>query len=200
MNEILDIKPDDFDKIEAYYLNNAKLSPKQFEIVARYELAFSLLLQHRNKKVAVSKLIKITLAQGSKLAVAQAYRDIATSERIFIPIRKYSKELLRLTLLESAMRDAKEAEKRAKEASNIKDWRACMEIKNKAEFRIIQVSGITDFNADLPDFSKIQPVDIKINVPDEIFEIMKKITKSGVIDVTEMITANAEDAKIDENE
>jgi len=187
-----------FDKIEAYYLKDGVLSVKEKEIAERWELSFALLCEHRNKKVVVSKLIKVAEANGKKLSVAQAYRDLTASERIFTPLKKYSNEFLRLVLIESAIRDVKEAERRSRKATTTKEWVSLMDIKNKAEYRIVQVSGLTESSALIPDFSKLNMEDFTINIPDDLKQMFMKVATSGRIDATEIMKATAEDANFEE--
>lgn len=187
-----------FDKIESYYLNNANLSAKELEIAERWELGFALLLEHRSKKVAVSKLVKIKTCSGKKLSIAQAYKDISSAERLFAPIKQYSSEFLRLVLLESAFKDVKSAEKWASKSKSLKDWATAMEIKNKAEYRIIQVSGINDIDANLPDFSKLQPSQYNIDLPQELINLFLKTATKGTIDITELMKSTSQDVKFEE--
>lgn len=197
MNEIANLD-DTFDKIHAYYTNNTALSPKDLEIAERWELGFALMLEHRNKKVVISHLIRLQTKKGLKLSIAQAYRDLANAERIFAPIKKYSSEFLRLVLLESAFKDVKQAERWANKATSHKDWASAMDIKNKAEYRIIQVGGLNDVDANLPDFSKIQPAEFNINIPKEVEQLLLKVASAGSVDVTELIKDSAQDVEFEE--
>lgn len=181
-------KADNFDKINDYYSNGAKLSKKEHEIAERWELAFALLLEHRNRKAAIGKLIRVISQKGKKLSIPQAYRDMNDAERLFAPIKQYKKDFLRLVLLESAFRDVKEADKRAKEAKTVTEWMKCKEIKNKAEYRIIQVSGLNESHIDIPDFSKLQQGQFNLTIKDEDLSLFKSVISHGRIDVTELMT------------
>lgn len=186
---------DRFDRIESYYLKKTPLSDKDKEIAQRLELVFALFLRSRSRHLAISKLIKIEEEKGNSLSKAQAYRDFRDAERLFAPIQQYTKEFIRLTSIESALRDIRSAEKKAAAAKTVSEWKICMEIKNKAEYRIIQASGVTHADVNLPDFSKIQPADISINVSDEIKNLLIKVTSSGLIDASDFYKKHAIEVK-----
>lgn len=186
-----------FDNIEAYYLSDKKLSPKELEIAERLEVTFGLLQHHRNKKIVVSKMIALCKRQDKTLSVAQAYKDIVNAERIFVPIQQYSKEFLRLTIIESCLRDIKKLEdKMRRDQLSETAWAKLMDQKNKCEYRLIQASGLMDGSIDLPDFSKINPDPININVSEKFLEIMQQIANKGKVNVSEFMASNADDAEI----
>lgn len=196
MNELYPTEGRDlFDNIEAYYLHDRRLAPKEQEIAERFELAFALLQQHRNKKVAVSKLIALTKKSGKSLSLAQAYKDMLAAERIFVPIQNYSKEFLRLTTIESCIRDIKKIEEKMKNA-NDKDWQKFMELKNKAEYRLIQAAGLNDGSTELPDFSRIDPQPIQVNVSDQFLSLLQKLTDGGKVNVSDFMKQNSSEAEI----
>jgi hypothetical protein len=177
-----------FDRISGYYLSNVSLSPKDKEIAERWELAFALLLEHRNRKSAVAKLRAVWKQKtGKPLGQTQAYDDMKKAEKVFAPISMYSKDFLKLTIIESALRDIKQAERRARQAITQKDWNLAMMVKDKAEKRVMRVAGIDSDSADIPDFSKLQPGDLNIEMPAELMNMMSKILKSGVVDATEFV-------------
>lgn len=191
-----------FEQIELYYTNDSVLSEKEKAIAERWELAFSLLQKHKSKKVAVAKLIAVEEAKGKKLSVPQAYRDLKNAEELFVPLRKYSKDLLRHVLIESAVNDMKEIDNRMKgkiegskitEAVSDKLWLSLMEMKHKVEFRLIELSGIGDEHPDMPDFSKLEVNTYNINIPDETLQMFQKIMQNGVVDATELINQHAQD-------
>lgn len=184
-------KYNQFEQIEQYYTNDAVLSDKDREIAERWELAFALIQKHKSKKVAVSRLIAVEEAKGNKLSQAQAYRDIANSEKLFVPLRKYSKDLLRHVLIESAMNDLEKLKKRMKDSDGEKlssnQWLKFLEMKHKIEYRLIELSGIGDENPDMPDFTKLEVHKYEISIDDEFKNMFKKMLQSGVIDVTELL-------------
>ena len=67
-----------------------------------------------------------------------------------------------------------------------------MEIKNKAEYRIIQVSGVNDVDATLPDFTKIQPSQFNIDIPEELINLFLNTAKKGAVDVTDLMKSASE--------
>lgn len=182
-----------FDKVHNYYMQDYELQPKELEIAERWELAFALLCEHRQKKVAATYLIRICKKKGKGISIAQAYKDIQSAEKVFAPIKQYSREFLKLTIIESAVRDIKHAESRARKASTTKDWATCMHVKDKAASRLILVSGINDDLADIPDFTKLEPHQYDIGIPDDLLLMLQKISGKGVIDATELINMAAHD-------
>jgi len=186
MSDIEIFKDDTYDRIEKYYLNQGQLSAKDYEICERLELAFALFCQHKNRKSSIAKYISVLSAKGYPLSESQAYRDFAVSERIFTPLRKYNKEFVRLVIIESAMKDIKEAERKASGTKDVKLWAEIMKIKDKAEKRMIAASGILNEDPNLPDFSKIQPSAFTINVDAKIQNIFNKMITKGTVDITEI--------------
>lgn len=185
-----------FDKIEKYYTGTGSLTAKEEEICSRWELAFALLLEHKNKKIAISKYAAIVkINHGSKLSPAQCYRDFQAAEKLFLPLKKYSKEFLRLVIIESAMRDIKAAEKKAKDTTNAKEWFLIMDIKNRAEIRIAKAAGLDVNDPNMPDFAKLQFNQISINVDSKLQTMFSKMLSKGVLDVTDIY----EQATINEN-
>lgn len=193
MNEIEQSQSKDtFARIEAYYLHEGKLSPKEKEIAERMELAFALLCQHRSKKVVVSKMLLIQKRKGLKLGVAQAWRDIAEAEQIFTPIQQYSKEFLRLTLIENGFRRLKQIQSKLKDKDlNNRDFAMLLKAETDINNQIILAGGIKDEDPNLPDWSKVQPHTFNINVPEKFIEMFKKV--SGSVDITDMMSQFSED-------
>ena len=180
-----------FEQIELYYTNEAKLSDKQREIAERWELAFSLLQKHKSKKIAALRLIALEEAKGNTLSKAQAYRDLSNAENLFVPLRKYSRDLLRHVLIESAMKDLEDVKKKMKdkketEKISTSQWLKLMEMKHKIEYRLIELSGLDDDNADIPDFSKLEVHNYQIKLPPHVEKMLNNIISQGVIDATEL--------------
>lgn len=202
MSDIELFKDDTYDRIEKYYLHQGELSGKDIEICERLELAFALLCQHKNRKSSISKYISVLAQKGSSLSESQAYRDFSISERIFTPLRKYNKEFVRLVIIESAMKDIKEAERKASKTNDVKLWAEIMKIKDKAEKRMIAASGILNEDPNLPDFSKIQPSAFTINVDAKIQNIFNKMITKGTVDITEIFkeisNSNTHDFTLDD--
>ena len=172
--------PDDiYDKIEKYYLNGHELSDKETEICSRWESAFALLCKHKLKSIAIKKYVAI-----NKVSDRQAYFDFKNAERVFTPIQKYNKEFIRLVIIESCMRDIQESEKRAKKAQSSSEWSTIMQIKDRAEKRIIKASGLDQYDPNLPDFSKLQPHTYDIKLPEKVKNLFKNMIGKGVVDIT----------------
>src|SRR5690554_2568208 len=191
-----------FEQIELYYTNDGKLTDKEKAISERWELAFSLLQKHKSKKVAVTMLISLEEAKGNKLSVPQAYRDMRNAEELFVPLRKYSKDLLRHVLIESAVVDLKDIENRMKgiqDESDVKvvvsdtQWLKLMEMTHKVELRLIELSGIADEHPDMPDFAKLEAHQYNISIPEDTLNMLQKVMQSGVVDATEFLRQNAQD-------
>lgn len=177
---------DTFDKIEKYYRSSGKLSAKESEICERWELAFAFLCHHRNKKIAVNKYIAALTAKGQVVSPATAYRDFESAQNLFVPLKKYSKEFLRLILIESAMRDIKNCEERARKTNDVKLWAEIMKVKDKAEMRIIKSAGLDIDDPNMPDFSKLAIADININIDPQMKSMFDTLLKRGNVDVTQL--------------
>lgn len=177
---------DTFDRIEKYYRQAGKLSPKETEICARWELAFAIYAKQKNKKVAITKYLATLKSAGVELSEAQAYRDFTAAEKIFVPIHKYTKDFLKMVIIESALKDVKKAEAKAAEAKDPRAWAMCMEIKHKAEKRIIDASGLSLNDPDLPDFGKLQANVFNINMDKQTMNMLQRMMQRGSIDITEV--------------
>jgi len=196
----LDSKDDTFDKIEKYYHQNGKLSDKEQEICARWELAFSIFSAQKNRKIAISKYMAVLKSKGTPQSIAQCYIDFRNAEKLFTPIQKYSKEFVRLVIIESAMRDVKscEAMLHKKNDMDVKSWSEIMKVKDKAEKRIIDAAGLMINDPQLPDFSKLVPSTFNINLDPKAFEMMKTFISKGNVDVTEVFKQMSTDTEIEE--
>ena len=198
-----------FEQIELYYTNDSKLTDKEKEVSERWELAFSLVQKHKSKKVAVAKLIAIEKSKGEGLSVPQAYRDMKNAEELFVPLRKYSKDLLRHVLIESAVQDLKDIELRMKgehdknqgvQLVTDSHWLKLMDMKHKIEYRLIELSGIADEHPDMPDFSKLEVHQYNISIPEETLNMLQKVMQSGVVDATELLRQHSQEVDYEELE
>ena len=190
---------DTFDRIEKYYRQSGKLSVKESQICARWELAFAIFSAQKNRKVAISKYIAVLKSKGVELSSAQAYRDFASAEKIFTPLQKYTKDFLKMVIIESALKDVKKAEAMASDCKDPKAWATIMDIKNKAEKRIIDASGLSINDPDLPDFTKLQANVFNINMDKQTMNMLQKLMQRGSVDITEVykqMQEGAEDAEI----
>lgn len=198
MNDLLKNERDTtFDRIERYYKHAHRLSDKDKEICERWELGFALLLSHRNKRVAAHKLMAVQKQKGFNLSLTQANQDITNAELLFAPMQKYTKEFIRLVIIESAMKDVRRAERlAAKHGEDPKMWAEIMKVKDKAEKRIIEASGINVNDPNIPDFSKLEMNQFNIQLDPSIVNMMKHFISRGNVDVTEIfkvVKENTED-------
>jgi hypothetical protein len=198
MNDLIQYD-DTFDKIEKYYRSSGSLSIKEKEICERWELAFAVFTVQRNKKLAVSKYLAVLKMKGIELSPAQAYRDFLAAEKLFTPLQKYSKEFLKLVIIESSLKDVRKSEEMASKTKDPKQWAEIMKIKDKAEKRIIEASGLNINDPNLPDFSKLVANQFNINVDAGVLTMLQKFMQKGSIDATEIynqIQNNTENATI----
>lgn len=179
-----------FDRIEKYYrtAGTGRLSPKEEETCERWELAFAIFSAQKNKKVAITKYLSVLKSKGIQLSMQMAYRDFLYAEKIFAPLQQYSKDFLKMVIIESALKDVKKAEKLAEKQTDPKMWADIMKVKDKAEKRIIEASGLNVTDPNLPDFSKLQLNQININVDQNTISMFKRIMQRGTIDITELYT------------
>lgn len=191
-------KDDVFDRIEAYYLHTSALTEKDMEVCERWERAFSMLCEHRIKRVAIERFVESYRAQGITVSTATAYRDFTSAERLFAPMRKYSKDFLRLVTIESAMRDVLEAEARMKllKPDELSKFAMLQEVKDRAERRIISAAGLRKDDPNVLDFSKLEPSTFLIQAPDDIMKMYKNITSKGVVNITDLFNAMSEEAQL----
>lgn len=190
---------DTFDRIEKYYRQSGKLSTKETEICSRWELAFAIYSAQKNKKVAIAKYIAVLKSKGFELSTAQAYRDFNAAEKLFTPLQKYTKDFLKMVIIESALKDVRKAERLADKTTDPKAWTQIMDIKNKAEKRIIEASGLALNDPDLPDFAKLQANVFNINMDKQTIDMLQKMMQRGSVDITEVykqMQEGAEDAEV----
>lgn len=192
------MKGEMFDKLQAHYLNNSPLSPKEQIICKRLEMAGSLLNKHRSKRMAVPKLIALVEAEGNTLSRSQAYEDMKFAESLFYEVNSYSKQTLRYMIVEEAINDSKQASELATIAlsgkhPDIKAWERAMNIKDKAEQRIIKASGLATEDPELPDFSAFDPGPITSSLPQSHQDFIENCLKNGVVDLNGFFSKEATD-------
>lgn len=196
----LDSMDDTFDKIEKYYHQNGKLSDKEQEICARWELVFSIYKDVKDKRVTIKKYMAVLNKNGTPQSISQCYIDFRNAEKLFTQLEKYSKEFVRLVIIESAMRDVKQCEKMIRDRENIdvKQWSEIMKVKDKAEKRIIDAAGLMVNDPQLPDFSKLVPSTFNINIDPKAMAMMKTLISKGAVNVTSVFLQGSSDAQIEE--
>ena len=192
-------KSDEIDRIEAYYRNGIELLPKELEKCKRYELAFSLLLEHRHRKSAVTKYVALCKINPDyfSISIGQAYKDMTIAERLFAPLMQYKKEFIRLTVVESAVKDIKAIESRLKKTKDDKTWHNLMDLKNRVEKRLIDSTGLNLNDPDLPDFTNIKPPEYNVVLPDEVLNMLKQFKGKGSINVSDLFDS-AEEVTIED--
>ena len=188
-DDIQEIPDDLIDRLNNYYNSGKKLQPGEIKICERLEAAFALLCESRNRAVAVDKHQKT-----QHISRAQAYLDMANAERLFAPLRKYSKDFLRLITIESARRDIERCEARldafemdAKKRKDVYHWRVLMQEKSRAEERLIKAAGLDRADQDLPDPSKYKQHLIQINASPEAIAAIQKAMEPGVVDLDDYV-------------
>ena len=192
-------KDDLFDRIQRYYLNEGKLSAEEKKISERLELAYALLSHHKVKKVAISKYLAVQKAKGEEISSVTAYRDFSMAEEVFVPLQKYTKEFLRLVIIESAQNDIRRLESKLVKCTDNKMYISLMAQKDRCRETIIKAGGLMLNDANIPDFSKVQMPDIQVNVSTSVIRLLTKMTKNGIIDTSELRT-DFEEAQIVEDE
>lgn len=174
------------DRIERYYLNAGTLSKSEKDIAERMELAFSLLSHHKVKKVAMTKYIAILKQKGKEISLVTAYGDFSNAEKIFVPLQKYSKEFLRLMIIESAQNDIRRLESKIATCKDEKMYVQLMNQKDRCRETIIKAGGLMINDAAIPDFSKVQMPDLQVNVSPNVERLLSKLMSSGIIDTSEL--------------
>jgi hypothetical protein len=187
-----------FDKIQRYYLEDGPLSSKEKEMVQRYELIFSLFTEHRHRGETLSKYIAVCAEKGIDISLGTAYRDLKTAEKIFVPMGKYSTEFLRQTIIESALRDIANLEKKLnKKKLSHDNYVNFMRLKHLAETRIGKYSGLLHEDSRLPDFDKLQPHTIQLELSPTSLLMLDKMYDGNIVDLTNI---DVEDIEIIEEE
>jgi len=204
------------EQLENFYAGRGNLTAETEARMERVELAFGLLVKHRNKASAAAQMVRISAKSGDKpITLRTAYRDLDLAEKVILPLQKVSKESHRLMVINSALRDIRKAEKHIKHGE--RDWymteehgemvkktkkpfspkeiQGYMKIKDLAERRIIEAAGLKD-NSEIPDFSKLEPHTYEMQMPDDMREMLSALSQLGSFDVSkfqQFILANSED-------
>ena len=205
-----------FDRIQKFYREGYKLNAQETEMCQRLEMAFSLLCETRVRTTAVKKYIAVLKQKGKTIAYSTAQHDFIAAEQLFAPIFKYTKEYLKLVVIESAIKDINRSEKildaifeefdsnqkqnvtkKKREdktnllsSHNLNMYQRAMKSKDMAERRIIEASGLNVNDPNLPDFSKLQMNQFNINVSPDIYDFLKSVVSKGAVNVTELIKGN----------
>lgn len=186
---------DDFkDRVERYYLNEGKLSAEDKKICERIELAYAMLSHHKIKKLAVTKYLAVMKQKGNEISMPTAYNDFRLAEEIFVPLQKYSKEFLRLMIIESAQADIKRLESKLAKCNDDRQYTTLMAQKDRCRETIIKAGGLMQDDSRIPDFDKVQPIDIQVNISERDMKLLEKITKVGSMDLSEIF--EIDDAEI----
>lgn len=191
------------------YMNGDVTGLNEVDIIRarRVEKAFNFLIEFRSKPQAVKMLIDSEECAGRSLSRAKAYEDIALAEKIFIPLSRYSKDLLRHSAVEACLSDIERINARLKKLEESEtgdkgkdktaDWVKLMDLKHKFEKNLAEVAQLKEENGELPDFSKFEPHQIHIDVPEAVRITLERFTR-GAVNISEMMDSMAEDIDIDE--
>lgn len=182
------------EKVELHYQGKANLLPRDKELLHKVETAFAFLMDHRSKTMAAAQLVEVYKQKGISMTMRTAYMHLSMAEKIFTPIESIGKETHRLMTIRSASRDIDMVQKwiddtlqaskaKKKVLLDIKTFKTLMDIKNKAELRIIKAAGLEDYT-DVPDFSALEPSTYAINLPEPILKALQSIMSNGGGDVT----------------
>ena len=157
-----------FEKIMAYYLNDSgiELTDKEEELKARWDTAFSLLLEWRSREQAVNALV-----QKFNISKVTAYSDVANALSLFGDITKSSREGWRFLLFEY----------------NQKILQLALKDKNldMADKCLSRMERLSDLNKDLADFNpeKLEALDILIGISKKDKEIIQNDLSKGVVNL-----------------
>lgn len=179
------------DRIERFYLNGHELDEKDREICTRLESAYALLCVHRIKKVALDKHVKT-----SGVSFSTARSDMITAEKIFAPLSKYTKEFIRLIVIETSLKTLKTCKKKELAATSISQWEKVMNIADKAQKRMIEASGLHLDDPNQIDPEKFQQHVIQTTSPEPFKRMIKKLTLTGTADLSEIYDKISEEANV----
>lgn len=169
-----------FERITAsYYEDKIELSEKDQELKARWESAFSLLLNWHGREQAVKK--QMALFPG--ISLASAYRDISNALSMFGDIHKSKKEGWRYvifeynqTLLQMATKDKN------------------LDVMGKCLDRMIKLADLdkedSNFNPE-----KLKSMDIGLAISKSTEKVLRDIISKGVVDLNNF---EAEDVSFEE--
>ena len=193
------------------YMNGDVTGLNEIDVIRarRVEKAFNFLIEFRSKPQAVKFLIDSEECAGRSLSRAKAYEDIALAEKIFIPLTRYSKDLLRHAAVEACLSDIERINVRLKKLEELEtgdkpkdktaDWVKLMDLKAKYEKQLAEVAQLKEENAELPDFSKFEPHQINIDIPEEVKLTLQRFTR-GAVNISEIMESMAEDVDTQEDE
>lgn len=174
-----------FDTILAHYLDPIKfsLTPKQEIIRKRWAEVLTLRLNAYSRVQIANKLI-----EDHGISLAQAYIDIRNSELLYGNVLKSDKAGTRAILYEYAHQFYQRA-------IQMKDLKA----EAKALDLMAEFGGIKDMDDLQFNPEKLENKELKLVIPNEQLEILKRMNSSGVADFNKMniIDINFEDIKND---
>ena len=178
------IPMDLFDRIQDYYLHGSELNETDKEICERWEAAFALLCESKTKREAIIKHHKT-----ANVAESMAYIDMRNAELIFAPLKKYTKEFLRLITIESARQDIARCEemyKKLPKKADVYKWRVVMQEKDRAEQRLIKAAGLDRSDSEMPDMSKLKPNTYNVVLPKQQTRMLDGLLEKGDLDITKL--------------
>lgn len=179
---------DYFSEVERYYKNGGKLSRKAEEYVQRWETAFAIMQEQRNKAVALKKYQEVMIKSGYVLSDYDVLRDFKNASLIFAPLHVYTKDFLRMVRTEAVMKrmeflEQKAAEILAEDSKNIQAYERLIKLAQKDDELLIKYNALDVDDPELPNFAKLEMNQININVDKQSSALLQKILKGGAIDL-----------------
>lgn len=166
-----------FDKIWAYYKSpdKIKLTPLQEEIKERWLTLFTLRINFHSRLQAINAYIEQQKTAGKEISQAQAYRDMASAERLLGNVHKADKQASLVVLAEYAHKNLLMAIKQ-------KNPIAVTAALNKLEkYLEIDKTENIHFNP-----AKLEDKPDKYVVPKQVIEAISEHFKSGVVDFNKL--------------
>lgn len=162
-----------FDKLKAHLQGHETalvLNEEEKRLLERWEAAFMMLKEHKNTADVRDMLVN---TQG--ISRASAYSDIKNCQRLFGDVFKSNKDSLRHIITETANRLIMKAEMDGDTATVI------------AALNIIgRYNGLDQDDADLPDFSKLEPHTYIMNVSVEVSNFLLLMTQQGAVNLSDI--------------
>lgn len=183
---------------EFYQGIRTDLSPAQQLMKMKVEMAGQMLLKYRKKSLAVRHLTGFQFSDGF-VDRRMAYKYMAVSETLIGQIEKYDKEVLRIQVINQANDDIKQAKKMAKwawEHKKISAWEKARKVIDKAELRIIKVSGLDKEDPDLPDYEKLEQHVFEIVLDEVSKSKLDQFAKGNSVNLNDLDTEDVDHEEI----
>lgn len=179
---------DYFAEVERYYKNGGKLSRKGEEYVQRWETAFAIMQEQRNKSIALKKYQEVMIRSGYVLTDYEVLRDFKNASLIFAPLHIYTKDFLRMVRTEAVIKrmeflEKKAAEILAEDSKNYAAYERLIKLAQKDDELLIKYNALDVDDPELPNFDKLEMNQININVDKQASALLTKILGGGAIDL-----------------